>query len=74
VSSIFSIQHQVNLGKYLHCPVFKGRPKVESFVDLVNRTAAKLQHWKTANISKAGRVILIQTNLESMPAHTIQYF
>ena len=43
MSSIFNITHQANLGKYLGCLVFKGRPKTETFSDLVNRTAAKLQ-------------------------------
>jgi len=43
ISSIFNIIHQANLGKYLECQVFKGRPKIETFSDLVNRAAAKLQ-------------------------------
>ena len=33
VSSIFNITHQDNLGKYLGCPLFKGRPKTETFFD-----------------------------------------
>ena len=74
VSSVFSIKHQDKLGKYLGCPIFKGRKSLETFSEVVNKTATKLQNWKTANISKAGRVALIQTNLESMPAHTMQCF
>jgi len=34
--------------------MFKGKPKTEIFSELVNRTAEKLQYWKTKYISKAG--------------------
>jgi len=74
VNSIFNIKQQDNLGKYLGCPVFMGRPNVHTFSDLVNKTAAKLQNWKTKSVSKAGRIALIQSNLEAMPAHTMQCF
>ena len=43
VSSIFKITHQDILGKYLGCSMFKGRPNTEMFLDLVNKTASKLQ-------------------------------
>ena len=74
VSSVFNIKHQDNLGKYLGCPFFKGQSNVGTFSELVNKTAAKLQNWKIVNISKAGRVTLIQTNLEATSAHTMQCF
>jgi len=54
--------------------VFKGRPKLETFSELVNKTALELQSWTASNISKAGRVALIQTNAESMLAHTMRCF
>jgi len=74
VSSVLNITHQESLGKYLGFPVFKGRPTIATFGDLVSKTASKLQSWKTKHISKAGRVALIQANLESMLAHTMQCF
>jgi len=66
--------HQDGLDKYLGCPVFKGRPNTETFLELVNSTASKLQTWKTKHVSKDGRVALIQANIESMLAHTMQCF
>ena len=48
--------------------------KTETFSELVNRIAGKLQNWKTKYISKIGRVVLIQANIESMPAHTMECF
>ena len=74
VSFVFNITYQDSLGEYLGCPVFQGRPNTETFLDLVNKRAFNLQPWKANNISKAGRMALIQANIESMPAHTMQYF
>jgi len=74
VASVFNISHQDSLGKYLGCPVFKGRPKLATFAELVDKSASKLQSWQARSVSKAGRVALIQTNLESIPAHTMQCF
>jgi len=74
VSSVFNITRQDNLGKYLGCPIFQDRPTTDSFSPLVSRTAEKLQTRKMRHISKAGRVALIQANVESMPAHTLQCF
>ena len=74
VSSIFDITHQDILRKYLGCLVFRGRPKLETFSELVNKTASNLQSWTSSNILKAGCVALVQTNAKSIPAHTMQYF
>jgi len=35
---------------------------------------AKLSNWKATALSKAGRAVLIQSNLEALPAHTMQCF
>ena len=42
ISYVFKITQQDNLNKCLGCPVFKGRPKVDAFLELINRTT-KLQ-------------------------------
>ena len=54
VTSVLNIIHQDNLGKCLGCPVFKGKPNLETFSNLVIKTVSKLQPWKTTNISKVG--------------------
>ena len=74
LSSVFNITHQDSLRKYLGCPVFQGRPITATFLDLVNKTASKLQPWKMKHISKAGRVALIPANIQSMLVHTMQCF
>jgi len=74
VAFIFNITHQDTLEKCLGFPLFKGHPKLETFSKLVNKTAARLPSWAANNISEAGCVALIQTNAESMLAHTMQCF
>ena len=74
VSGIFNITRSESLGKYLGCPVFQGKPKALAFHDLVSRTRSKLNSWKANWLSKTGHLILIQSHLESLPAHTMQCF
>jgi len=74
VTSIFHIPHRASLGKYLGCPIFQGRPSKTNFKDIIDKATAKLQGWKTNCLSNAGRAILIQSHLESIPAHTMQCF
>ena len=74
MAGIFNINHSDSLGKYLGCPVFQKRPNRSTFQDLINRAATKLEGWKTNCLSKARRIVLIQSHLESLPAHTMQCF
>jgi len=74
VASIFSITHSESLGKYLDCPVFQKKPNRSTFQELIDRTMNKLDSWKANCLSKVGRVVLIQSHVESLPAHTMQCF
>ena len=58
---IFNITHSDSLSKYLGCPIFKN-------------DQTQLVGWKVKCLSKAGRTVLIQSHLESFPAHTMQCF
>jgi len=74
VAGIFSITQTESLGKYLGCPVFQKRPTAATYHDLIDKTMTKLAGWKANCLSKAGRSVLIQSHLESLPAHTMQCF
>jgi len=74
VAGIFNITHSDSLGKYLGCPVFQKRLNTSIFQELVEKAMAKLGGWKANCLSKAGRIVLIQSHLESLPAHTMQCF
>jgi len=72
VGGIFNIPHSASIGKYLGCSMFQGRPGTDLFHHLTAKVISKLDSWKMTCFSKAGRVVLIQSNLESLPAHTMQ--
>ena len=42
--------------------------------DSTSKAASKLDTWVSNCFSKAGRVVLIQANLESLPTHTMQCY
>ena len=74
VAGIFNIPHSAAIGKYLGCSLFMGRPMDDHFTPMINKAMTKLEHWKAKCFSKAGRVVLIQSNLEGLPSHTMQCF
>jgi len=74
VSGIFNIPQSAPIGKYLGCAIFQGRPAPDLFQNLIAKTNAKLDSWKSKCFSKAGRVVLIQSNLESLPTHVMQCY
>jgi len=74
LAAIFNIPQRASLGKYLGCPTFQGKPKSTTFTDILAKATAKMKSWKANSLSKAGRVVLIQSNLGSLPAHTMQCF
>ena len=74
VGGIFNIPHSSSLGKYLGCPLFQGRPSADLFQNLPAKSFTKLSNWKMKCFSKAGRVVLIQSNLEALPVHAMQCY
>jgi len=74
VKGVLNIPTSSALGKYLGCASFQGRPSSEVFQNLSHKAHSKLSNWKANALSKAGRVVLIQSNLEALPSHTMQCF
>jgi len=74
VAGILNIPHSAAIGKYLGCSMFMGRPTKDHFQPLLTKALSKLDTWKAKCFSKAGRMILIQSHLESLPSHTMQRF
>jgi len=74
VIAILNTPRRESLGKYLDCPVFQGHPWNTTIQEIINRAITKLDGWKTNCLSKVGRSVLIQSHLESLPTHTMQYF
>ena len=74
IASVFNIPYSDSLGKYLGCPVFQGKPKSSTFSEVLGKATVRMEYWKANTLSKAGRTVLIQANLESLPTHTMQCF
>jgi len=74
VAGIFNINHSNSLAKYLCCPVFQKKATRTTFQGIINKATAKLEGQKVNCLSKASWMVLIQSHLESLRAHTIQCF
>lgn len=74
VSVVFNIPHRDTVGEYLGCLAFQGRANLSTFKEILIKATARMEAWKANSLSKAGRVVLFQSNLESLPTHTMQCF
>ena len=71
VAVIFNIPHRKSLGKYLGCTIFEGKSKSSSLIDILGKATVRMESWKASSLSKACRAVLIQSNMESLPSHTL---
>ena len=74
VAAVFNIPQRESLGKYLDYPMFQGKSKASTFSDILGKATARMESWKANSLSNVGRAVLIQSNLESIPSHTMQSF
>lgn len=66
------IPEAASLGKHLGFPITKGAPKKEHFLHIIDSMKAKLSAWKATLLTPAGRIILIKSTLQSIPAYPMQ--
>lgn len=64
--NLFQIPHDANCSSYLGAPI---ETKKHSFNFLIEKFEGKLQMWKSALLSHAGRLVLIRTVLQAMPIY-----
>ncbi|XP_031115795.1 uncharacterized protein LOC116019654 [Ipomoea triloba] len=72
ISRIMSILITKELGKYLGVPSLHGRVNKSTFAAVEERITTKLQGWKTKYLSLAGRHVLAQSVLSSIPYYLMQ--
>ena len=56
---------------YLGCPIIRGRVKLIYFEELLTKFQNKLMGWYAKFLSNAGRVVLINSVLSSIPIHLL---
>ncbi|XP_059310014.1 uncharacterized protein LOC132061173 [Lycium ferocissimum] len=57
--------------KYLGCPIFYSRKRKVYYNDLIKRVKDRLQNWKGRLLSFGGKVVLINSVLQSMPMYLL---
>ncbi|KAL1179066.1 hypothetical protein V6Z11_A03G134800 [Gossypium hirsutum] len=72
ITQMFGFQKVQNLGKYLGVPFFHERVTKNTPSFIVDKVRQKLQSWDARMLSMAGRIILAQSVLLSIPNFFIQ--
>lgn len=72
IASITGINQTNDLGRYLGVPSMHGRVTASLFTTLLERVETKLQGWKNRYLSLAGRRILAQSVLSTIPYYNMQ--
>lgn len=62
------------LGKYLGIPILQKRVSKDTFGYILEGMKRKLANWKTGSLSLAGRRVLVQSALSTIPVYTMQAF
>lgn len=59
---------------YLGVPIFRGRPKSEYFLPIADKVKSKLSTWKGLQLSRAGRLQLIESVIQSHLIYSFQVY
>lgn len=62
------------VGKYLSLPEQFGRKKQDLFTSIVDRIKHKAKSWSNRYLSTAGKMVLLQSVLSSIPFHSMTCF
>ena len=74
VCNIFQIQAEHNHRKYLGLPTLIGRNKKEVFTYVKESLWHRLQGWRTKNLSRAGKEVLLKTVAQALPNYVMNVF
>lgn len=72
ISQYLGVSESASLGKYLGFPPELESNRASSFNFIIERVKSKLEGWRAKFLSKAGRIVLINSVLNSLPTHVMQ--
>ena len=72
LSDILGFQSTLTIGKYLGIPIKVPGSSTWDFNFIVDRMKQKLAGWKASLLSQAGRVVLDQSSLSTIPNYVMQ--
>ena len=70
LASHFNMLPNSSLGRYLGIFFSSHRPSKTDLAHIVQKTNHRINLWESGFLSKAGRLTLIQSNLEALPSYT----
>lgn len=72
ISNSLGITKVEDLGRYLGVPSFHGRITKDSFSWIIERIQARLTGWRSKTLSLAGRYVMVQAVLLTIPYYSMQ--
>ncbi|XP_019198971.1 PREDICTED: uncharacterized protein LOC109192724 [Ipomoea nil] len=72
VGSTMGIPVAHHLGSYLGIPLLQKRVSKDMFGSVLNKMRQKLANWKANSLSMAGRRVLVQSSLATIPTYSMQ--
>ncbi|XP_031101801.1 uncharacterized protein LOC116005700 [Ipomoea triloba] len=72
IKDILNIPIAANMGHYLGMPILQRRVSRHTFSYVVDKMRKKLATWKASALSMAGRRILVQSSLATVPTYSMQ--
>ncbi|XP_056695811.1 uncharacterized protein [Spinacia oleracea] len=73
-TNFFSMTKSMSLGRYLGIHFSAYKPTKRDFAAILQKNETRINAWHANYLSKAGRTILIQSNLEALPAYVCSSF
>lgn len=67
-----TVKESEDLGLYLGMPLSHQRPRKKDVQMVIDKLRKKLANWKTNFLSKAGRLVLIKSTLNTLPTYYMQ--
>nr|BAE79385.1 unnamed protein product [Ipomoea batatas] len=72
IGSILQVPVAESLGTYLGIPMLKERVSRNTFNAVIDKMRTKLSSWKASSLNMAGRRVLVQASLATVPTYTMQ--
>jgi len=72
ICSILNMPATADFGRYLGVPTLHGRVTNAHYQDVIKRVENRLAGWKAKCLSMAGRLTLIQSTINAIPAYVMQ--
>lgn len=73
IACMFNCKVGSFLVTYLWMPIREGRLLKEDWQPIINRIDKKISIWRSSNLSKAGRLILINSVSSTLPSHIMSF-